>query len=337
MPFKINDKIVNKHLLHYVPHGIDSNVFKPLPENDKAIKARKQAIFGQNSSDYDFIIFYNSRNIQRKKTSNTILSFRMFCDSLPPEKAAKCALILHTEVVQDAGTDLVAIIQSLCPMYKVIIDEGRYTPEDMAAYYNLADITVLVSSNEGFGLSVAESIICGTPVVVNVTGGLQDQIGQVDENGNPIEFTSEFGTNSGGKYKTHGVWAKPVYPTARTIQGSPMTPYIFDDLCTWEDTAEAFMYWYLMNPEDRKKCGLEGRRWAMNEGGLNSKNMCAQFMKAMDYTIEHFHPADSFELYKEEEFIGQTQPFNNIGVEIPKIDIDKIKTQIESTLSRLNN
>jgi glycosyltransferase involved in cell wall biosynthesis len=58
----------------------------------------------------------------------------------------------------------------------------------------LADATILTSSNEGFGLSIAESIMCGTPVIVNVTGGLQDQIGQVDDNGKPIEFDLNFGT-----------------------------------------------------------------------------------------------------------------------------------------------
>ena len=151
MPFKINNEILDKHLLHYVPHGINSDVFKPLPHDNKLVKDRKRAIFGPEADNYNFIIFYNSRNVQRKKTSNTILAFRMFCDNLTPEQASKCALVLHTEVVQEAGTDLPAIVQSMCPNYKVIINEGRYTPDDMCAFYNMADVTVLISSNEGFG------------------------------------------------------------------------------------------------------------------------------------------------------------------------------------------
>jgi glycosyltransferase involved in cell wall biosynthesis len=337
MPFKINNEILDKHLLHYVPHGINSDVFKPLPHDNKLVKDRKRAIFGPEADNYNFIIFYNSRNVQRKKTSNTILAFRMFCDNLTPEQASKCALVLHTEVVQEAGTDLPAIVHSMCPNYKVIINDGRYTPDDMCAFYNMADVTVLISSNEGFGLSIAESIMCGTPVIVNVTGGLQDQIGQTDDEGNPLIFNAKFGTNNGGKYRKHGVWVKPVYPTARTIQGSPMTPYIFDDICTWEDTAEAMMYWYLMTNENREKCGLEGRKWAMNEGGLNSKNMCAQFIKAMDYTIQHFVPSPAFSIYKETDFYGQTQPDNNIGVEIPRIDINKIKSNVAAVVEKLKN
>jgi hypothetical protein len=332
MPFKINNQFVNKHLLHYVPHGIDSDVFKPLDANEKRIRDKKKALF--DNKQYDFVIFHNSRNVQRKKTSNTVLAFRAFCDNLTPEQADKCVLVLHTEAVQDAGTDLPAVIQALCPNHKIIIDESRMIPEDMCAMYNIADVTILISSNEGFGLSISESIMCGTPVIVNVTGGLQDQIGQVDDNGNPIEFNAEFSTNNTGRYKKHGIWAKPVYPTSRSIQGSPPTPYIFDDLCAWEDAAEAMMYWYIAGSEKRESSGLEGRRWAMNEGGLNSKNMCAQFIKAMDYTIDHFAPSPAFAIFKPELFIGQEQPFNKIGVPIPVIDKIKIQSDIESKFNQ---
>jgi glycosyltransferase involved in cell wall biosynthesis len=332
MPFKIQDKIVNKHLLHYVPHGIDSNMFKPMEADDKAVKAMRKSLFGDKV--YDFVLFHNSRNIQRKKTSNTILAFRAFCDNLPKEKADKCALILHTETSQDAGTDLLAVINALCPTYHVIVHDVKVSPQDMCILYNIADATILISSNEGFGLSIAESIMCGTPVIVNVTGGLQDQIGQMDDAGNPVKFSAEFGTNSTKKYTKHGVWAKPVWPAVRTIQGSPPTPYIFDDICTWEETAEAIMYWYLTDSDTRIKAGLEGRRWACAEGGLNAKNMCTQFMAAMDFTLANFHPPSAFDIHSPTEFIAHKQPNENIGVSIPAINVDKIKADIEQQFNK---
>ena len=328
MPFKNK-----KHLLHLVPHGINSDVFRPLSSTEKLIKDKKKQLFGDKQ--YDFVLFYNSRNVQRKKTSNAVLAFRAFCDNLTPEQAAKCVFVLHTEKVQDAGTDLPEVIKALCPNYDVVFVENKISPEEMCAVYNIADVTILTSSNEGFGLSIAESIMCGTPVIVNVTGGLQDQIGQVDDNGKQIEFDLNFGTNSVGKYKNHGVWAKPIWPCVKTIQGSVPTPYIFDDVCTWEESAEAIMYWYLMTPDQREKCGLEGRRWAMNEGGINSKNMCDQFIKAMDYTINNFIPEQGFGLFTLNDHVGNYQPHNSIGVEIPKIDIDKLKNEINTTVSKL--
>ena len=46
----------------------------------------------------------------------------------------------------------------------------------MASMYNMADVTVNISDAEGFGLSTLESLACGTPIIVNMTGGLQDQV-----------------------------------------------------------------------------------------------------------------------------------------------------------------
>jgi len=320
--------VKNKHLIHYVPHGINSDVFFPIQKNDERLVAFRKGLFGDK--DYDFVCFYNSRNINRKRTASIMLAFRSMCDNLPKDMSKRAILVLHTEKILDAGTDLGVIAESMLAELNVLILENRYSPEDMNLLYNIADITVNISSNEGFGLSIAESIMTGTPVIVNVTGGLQDQIGQKDDNGNPIEFGVSFGSNNVGKYKRHGVWAKPVWPTARVIQGSPATPYIFDDLCKWEDVADAMMYWYLMAPESREKCGFEGRRWAMNEGGLNHKNLAEQFIKSMDFTLDNFVPEKPYSLHVDSEYVGHTMPTGGFGFEIPPIDKIRVMEEILS-------
>ncbi len=148
MPFKNK-----KHLLHLVPHGINSDVFRPLSSTEKIIKEKKKQLFGDKQ--YDFVLFYNSRNVQRKKTSNAVLAFRAFCDNLTPEQAAKCVFVLHTEKVQDAGTDLPEVIKALCPNYDVVFVEHKISPEEMCAMYNIADSTILTISNELFLLSIS--------------------------------------------------------------------------------------------------------------------------------------------------------------------------------------
>lgn len=333
MAFEINGKLEEKTLLRYVPHGINSKIFQPLPTSDaRLIQRKKEFLQGKN---YKFVILYNSRNVQRKRTSNIVLSYRTFCDNLPPEEAKQCCLILHTEIRCDAGTDLIAVKEALCPDYDIIFSTAKILPEDMACLYNIADITVNISSNEGFGLSVAESIMCGTPIVVNVTGGLQDQIGQVDDTGKPFEFDIDFGSNFNGKYKNHGVWAKPVWPAARYIQGSIPTPYILDDICKWEDVAEAFMYWYTMTPENRELCGIKGREWACNDGGLNSENMCNQFIEAMEFTFKYWKPTDPIELITANDYVGNMMHDKKLGFEIPTIDMEKIKKEVDITANKL--
>ncbi len=320
--------INGKTLLHYVPHGINSEVFRPIDKTNKDLVEGKKRFF--NGAIYDYVIFFNSRNVKRKQVSNVLLAYRIFCDSLSPEEAKKVCLILHTEAVgqNGHGTDLPAVKEAMCRDYPVFFSQKKITPGEMNLMYNLSSVTINVSSNEGFGLSVAESIMSGTPVIVNVTGGLQDQIGQTDDTGKPVEFTKEFGSNNIGKYKNHGVWAKPVWPRSLDTHGSNQTPYIFDDMADVRDIAEAMMYWYLIPVEERTRRGQVGREWALNEGGINSKNMCDQFIKAMDYTLANFKPSEPFSLHTTKEFVGQTQPDNCMGVDFGHVDIEKVKKEI---------
>lgn len=317
----------NKSVIHYVPHGINSHLFFPIPKNDLTLKKKKKELLG--GKDYDFVLFYNSRNVQRKRTSNIILAYRTFCDNLPKEQAKKCCLVLHTEPRCDAGTDLLAVKESLCPEYDVAFSPGKVSPSEMNILYNIADVTINLSSNEGFGLSTAESLMAGTPIIATVTGGLQDQIGQTKDDGSPIEFNSSFGSNNVGKYKNHGCWAYPCWPTSVYIQGSIPTPYIFDDMARWEDAAEGMMYWYLMGADKRQACGKKGREWALTDGGINAGNMCKQFILSMDYTLKNWKPIKQFGLFTENNYIGN-QMINGLGFEIPKIDLEKLQKKSES-------
>jgi hypothetical protein len=327
MPYKINGKIEDRVLLQYCPHGIDNDIFKPIDKDDKDFTEFKKRVF--NGKDYKFVILYNSRNVHRKRTSNIILAYRQFCDNLPKEEAAKCALILHTEVMQDAGTNLFAVKEAFCPDYNIIFSPGKLSPQDMCKLYNIADVTVNASSSEGFGLSCAESIMCGTPVTVTVTGGLQDQIGQTDDQGKPVVFDADFGSNNIGRHKNHGPWAYPVWPVSRLVQGSIPTPYIFDDITRWEDFAEGFMYWYMMGDKKRTILGAEGRRWAMNEGGINSKNMGQTFIDGMDYVFKNWSKPKKFSVHTIKDYVGNTMKDGHSGITFDKIDKDALQKKID--------
>ena len=68
----------------------------------------------------------------------------------------------------------------------------------------------------------------------------QDQMRFEDKNGKWFEPDSDIPSNHRKTFTKHGEWAFPVYPACRSIQGSPPTPYIFDDRCRWEDVADRF-------------------------------------------------------------------------------------------------
>lgn len=55
---------------------------------------------------------------------------------------------------------------------KNVIPLGRIADQSLlAGYYSMADLTVLTSKRETFGMAVAESLCCGTPVAAFYSGG----------------------------------------------------------------------------------------------------------------------------------------------------------------------
>lgn len=307
----------------YVPHGINTKVFRPLtkdPEISELSIIRRQLF----KKDYKFVIFYNNRNIRRKQTSTIMLAYRNFCDNLPKEEAEKCVLFMHTPPMDDAGTDLIACKQAFCPNYDVVFSTDKVLPERMNQFYNIADVTVNLSDNEGFGIATAESVMAGTPIIVTVTGGLQDQCGFTDDNGTPYEFTNEWGTNADGRYKKHGKWVTPVFPGARMVQGSIPTPYILADYGKWEDCAEAFMYWYAVGKDKRREYALAGREWMCGAGGLNAESMCEKMSAGIDNMLATWNGRERFNLHRHDEFVGHNMPNNNLGFPLPKIDKEEV-------------
>jgi hypothetical protein len=299
----LDDKAKNK-IIEYVPHGLNNEVFYPIQnkEQDKEFTEFKKQLF--KGKEYEFVAFFNSRNIRRKQVPDTILAFSQFVQQLPKEKADKCALVLHTEIVSEHGTDLSAVIETLVPKdVNIIFTPGRLEPKAMNYLYNLADVQMLLTSNEGWGLSLTEALLTATPIIANVTGGMQDQMRFEFEDGTWIDFGADFPSNHRGTYKKHGEWAFPVYPSNISIVGSPPTPYIFDDRCRWEDAAERLMEVYNLSKEEREKRGLAGLEWATSEeAGFTSKHQANRFIKATDQLFNTWEPREKYELVNANEY-----------------------------------
>jgi glycosyltransferase involved in cell wall biosynthesis len=302
----LGDRGKNK-IFKYIPHGLNSNIYKPIPKDNKELIKFKKSLFG--NLDPKFVLFFNSRNIRRKQIPDTMLAFRHFLDSLPKEDALKCKMILHTELLTDHGTDLEAVREYLFEeeyQNNVIFSLNKLSQEHLNYLYNIADVQILLTSNEGWGLTLTEAILAGTPIIANVTGGMQDQMRFIDESGNWFTPSPEIPSNHKGTYKEHGEWAFPVYPTSRSIQGSPATPYIFDDRCTWEDAAEQIKLVYNLSPEERQRRGEEGRKWALSdEAGFTSEHQANRVMKAFEELFKTWKPREKYEIINSTEYKGK--------------------------------
>jgi glycosyltransferase involved in cell wall biosynthesis len=291
---KIKDKIVK-----YVPHGINQDVFYPQLKTAPDVVEMKKRYFGDDQPE--FVLLYNARNIRRKCTSDLILGYAQFCNKIGKEKAKKCALLLHTQPLDENGTDLPAVIDLFCdPEYqRVVFSNYRYSPYEMNTMYNCADAGILVSSNEGWGLSLTEAMMCGKMIIGNVTGGMQDQMRFENEKGEWIDFNENFCSNHFGTYKKHGEWAVPIFPSNMSIVGSIPTPYIFDDRADFREIAAAIEEVYNLSPEERERKGTKAREWVISEEAMQSAtSMAKNIIDGVEETFTKWKPRPKYELIK---------------------------------------
>jgi hypothetical protein len=282
--------------ISYVPHGINPDVFKPIEGEDQEMKK-----FIHGDKEYDFVLFYNNRNIRRKQPSDVIYTYKLFCDKLSKEQSEKCLLLMHTASVDNNGTDLVAVVNELCPNYDVKFTNDKFDQDKLNRIYNHVDCTINIANNEGFGLTTAESVMSGTPIIVNVTGGLQDQCGfKMDGKYLTADDYVKIGSlHDWRKWEgkvTYGEWCLPVWPSSITLNGSPNTPYIFDDRINHYDVVDRLYQMWGMGREKRKEIGLKGREYMVKH--FSNQVMCDTLIKGIDNTFKKWKPRNKFDLHK---------------------------------------
>ena len=238
----------------YVPHAVNLDIFKPL--EDDFLEQLRADNFKENKDK--FIVFWNNRNARRKMGATLILWFKDFLDRVGHDKAV---LLMHTNPRDQAGSNLEALIEDIgLNNGQVLFSREKLHPENLAAMYNMVDCTINISDAEGFGLGTLESLSCGTPIIVNMTGGLQEQV---------TDGKEWFGIG--------------LEPTSKTVVGSQEVPFIYEDRLAKEQVVEALLEMFNKTPEERKQLGLKGRQHV--ETNYNFEN----FIKTWDEIFTRIH------------------------------------------------
>jgi len=290
----------------YIPHGINESQFYPVTDDKERIEMNKMKSELFQGKDIEFCLFYNNRNIRRKMTSDTIMAFKTFADKLPKEKRDKVAYVLHTQPIDQNGTDLPAVVEELCPDLNIIFSTNKLENKELNFLYNIADVTINIASNEGFGLGTCESLMCGTPIIVNVTGGLQDQCGfrLKDKHITYQDYKDIHTLHDWRKWEhnedlTHGEWVKPVWPKVRSLQGSPPTPYIIDDRADFMEVTDRIQDWYDMDKVERRRCGIKGHYFVKSDDAMMSaRHMGQLFTEHMNTAFDKWTPRERYEVHK---------------------------------------
>lgn len=317
--YGINHRVLERFNQHtdkgritYVPHGINTDMYHPINESYTVTHNQWDDFVKENDklradNPNRFIVMWNNRNIHRKHPGDVVLAYRHMCDLVNKnggDAKKDCLLYMHTSPVDNNGTDLFAVVNEICRDYPVAFSESVTSSEILNIKYNIADVVVNMASNEGFGLGTAEALSAGTPIVVNVTGGLQDQCGFINPKTNKY-FTEDdyikvhtLHDNREWSDLKHGEWVKPVWPSNISLQGSVPTPYIFDDRADYRDIGDALYEWYKTPKEERKRCGLEGRKYLMKEEvGMSREHMCQRVVDSMNTAFDNFVKRERFELF----------------------------------------
>jgi len=293
-----NKPRIEGHDLTYLPHGVSHTGFHKIDEThqdfSKLYDFRIKLFHGD---DPEFVFFFNSRNIRRKGVSNLILAYRLFCDSLSKEEAKNCCLLLHCDRVDQNGTDLPAVRRALCPDYRIHFTDKKFNTQELNYLYNIGNVTCQPSTAEGFGLSVCESLMAGTPIIASCIGGLQDQMGFTKEDGSYLtekDYTAKWPSNSNGKYKNHGEWAFPMWPTL-TLQGSPPTPYIYDSIIDIKHIKDRMKEVYELGELELERRGKLGREYVeSDEIKMTAKQMGNSFISQLENMLSTWKPRDKF-------------------------------------------
>ena len=214
---------------YHIPHAVDNDIFSKKEEAELAVFKKEHGL-----DEDKFIVFWNNRNARRKQSGTVIWWFNEFLKKVGKDKAK---LVMHTDVRDPHGQDLPAILQELgLNSGEVVFSTAKLPPQLLAMLYNCADCTINIADAEGFGLGTLESLSCETPIIVTMTGGMQEQV---------TDGENWFGVG--------------LEPASSSVIGSLQVPFIREDRVSEQDVVDALLKVYNMSEEEREVMGKAGR------------------------------------------------------------------------------
>lgn len=256
-----------------VQHTVDTEIFKKREFTEyeeflENIKGKGKMVF-----------FWNNRNARRKQSGTLIFWFKEFLDKVGHDKAC---LVMHTEPHDPNGQNLPHIIDTLgLDKGQVVLSVAKVQPEQLSCLYSMADCTINIADAEGFGLGTLESLACETPIIITMTGGLQEQV-------------------TDGKDNWFGIG---IQPSSKAVIGSQDVPYIYEDRISKEDFLEAIEDFYNMPKDERIEMGKKGREYVIANYGIETyvDNWYKVFQKVFDTygswdTRKNYNKWEMFEL-----------------------------------------
>ena len=155
--------------VHVVPPGVDTRIFNP--DGDRV--ADRRTLGGGR------LLLYVGRLQPVKAPDVAIRTLAALDEFLPddglPTRLIICGGVSGNGVGRSDMSSLQHLARELGVADRVAFLAPRPQPE-LAALYRAADVVLMPSRSESFGLVALEAQACGTPVVAAAAGGLRDAV-----------------------------------------------------------------------------------------------------------------------------------------------------------------
>ena len=208
-------RVIEEHLGRAVPmvyHGVDTATFHPVSATDPVLwdgkvlrtKDACKAAFGFRPEQK--IILRYDRHVPRK-------FYHLFLQAMTPVLAADpdAVVLVHCRPQDEGGNlfeEIARMPRDLWPQVKLTDAHDTWTglpTEGLVALINASDLYVSTTSGEGFGLTLAESLACGVPVVVTDWAAEAEVVGPGgvlipplhDAYGDAVRYHSTYGMDWG--------------------------------------------------------------------------------------------------------------------------------------------
>lgn len=155
-----------------IPCGVNLDLFQPLPQEE----SRKDIAFSRD----DFLITYVGR-LENRKGIDTLLEAIYLVDNPGIQ-----AVIVGGPPTDKPFLSWAELSEEPYQKYMKMIDEygiekqitftGGKSQDQLAKYYSAADITIIPSYYEPFGMTAIEAMACGSSVIASRVGGLKSTV-----------------------------------------------------------------------------------------------------------------------------------------------------------------
>jgi len=175
-----------------IPCGVNLKLFQPLPQ----LESKKEIAFSPDN----FLITYVGR-LEERKGIGTLLEAIALADNpliqavIVGGPVSEKPFLSWKDLQNDPYKVYAELIDGLRITNQVTFTGGK-SQNELSKYYSAADVTVVPSFYEPFGLTALEALACGSSVIASRVGGLkttvvENEVGALFEPKNPQQLAEK--------------------------------------------------------------------------------------------------------------------------------------------------